>query len=96
MISLDGYDVKAGLSAIYSNPNYIARTKAFTVSYSEKPVFAHTGLTDLEISNVVRNKNWFDLTQFCRTAENGNVEELSRKQVAREYGIKYIGDRLKH
>ncbi|MFT5915751.1 MAG: hypothetical protein ACI81T_002254 [Bacteroidia bacterium] len=95
MISLDGYDVKAGLSAIYSNPNYIARTKPFTVSYSEKPVFAHTGLTDLEISNVVRNKNWFDVAKFCRTGENGNVEELSRKQVASEYGIKYIGDRLK-
>ena len=89
--SLDDYDVKVGLSAIYSNPNYIARSKKRPIIESlEKLQFSYTGLTDLELSMIVRNRMWYELTSFCRTNEDGDVEELTKEQAKKEYGIKCI------
>jgi hypothetical protein len=88
MFSLDGYDVFHALSAMYSDCNRIARshTKPYLPPLTHFE-FAHTGLTDLELANIVRNKAWFDLTSFCRTGEAGKPEMLSAEQVAGEYGI---------
>ena len=91
--SLDGYDAKRALAAMYSNPNRIERNyKKPVIKGLEKFEFAFTGLTDLELANIVRNKEWFDLLTFCRTGDDGRPEKLTKKQVAEEYGIKYIGD----
>ena len=89
---LDGYDEKHALSAIYSTPNIIKRNyKKPDIEGISKFEFSYTGLTDLELSNIVRNKNWFDLLAFYRTTRNGTFEKLTKKQVAEEYGIKYLG-----
>ena len=95
MFTLDSYNAMGCLAAIYSNCNYIARnyTKPKIENITDFE-FAYTGLTDLELANIVRNKNWFDLTKFCRTNENGELEELTSEQVKEEYGIKFIGNRL--
>jgi len=96
MFSLDGYDMKHCLAATYSNCNKIARSYAKpTIEGIEKFEFAYTGLTDLELANIVRNKNWFAYTRFCRTGSDGILEELSKPQVLAEYGIKYIGDLMR-
>ncbi len=91
--SLDGYDEKVAFAAMYSNPNRIER------NYPRPKIeglndfkFSYTGLTDLELANIVRNKEWFDFMIFYRTGKNGEPEELNKDQVAEEYGIKYIGD----
>ncbi len=88
MFSLDGYDVFHALSAIYSDCNKIARSR---IKPCLPPLthfeFAHTGLTDLELANIARHKDWFRLTSFCRTSEAGKPEMLSVEQVAGEYGI---------
>ncbi len=95
MFSLDSYDAKVCLSAMYSNPNKIARTcEKPVIEGIEKFVFAYTGLTDLELANIVRNKEWFALTRFCRTNQENDVEELSSEQVLQEYGIAYIGEKI--
>lgn len=95
MFSLDSYDAKACLSAMYSNPNRVERRYPKPkIKGIEKFDFAYTGLTDLELANIVRNKSWFDLTRFCRTDNQGNLEELSKKQVLEEYGIKLITQKL--
>ena len=95
MFSLDDYDIKVGMSAIYSDPNFIARSKPKPkIKHLSDLKFAYTGLTDLELSNIVRNKDWFELTTFCRTSENEGFEVLTKTQVAEEYGIKYLGEKL--
>lgn len=88
MFSLDGYDVFHALSAMYSDCNKIARshTKPYLPPLTHFE-FAHTGLTDLELANIVRHKDWFALTSFCRTGEAGKPEMLTTEQVAGEYGI---------
>jgi len=96
MFSLDGYDMKHCLAAMYSNCNKIARSYAKPIIEGiERFEFAYTGLTDLELANIVRNKNWFAYTRFCRTGSDGTLEELSETQVLTEYGIKYIGDLMR-
>ncbi len=93
---LDGYDFKHALAAMYSNPNRIERNYGKPETEGiETFEFAYTGLTDLELANIVRNKNWFELLTFYRTGENGEPENLTKEQVAKEYGIKYIGDLMK-
>ena len=93
--SLDGYNHKVGLSAIYSNPNYIARSrKAPEINYISNFKFAYTGLTDLELANIVRNPAWFTLTTFYRTGINGQPEKLTHQYVASHYGIKCISQQL--
>jgi len=95
MFTLDGYDMKHCLAAIYSNPNRIQRNYPKPqIEGIEKFEFAYTGLTDLELANIVRNKDWFQFLRFCKTSSSGELEELSQKQVQEEYGIKYIGDKL--
>lgn len=90
--SLDGYDVRQALAAMYSNPNRRERNFAKPeIEGIEKFEFAHTGLTDLELANMVRNPYWFELLQFYKTGENGEPEELSKERVEEEYGICYIG-----
>ena len=96
MLSLDGYDMRSCLAAIYSNCNHIARSQAKPkIDGMDKFDFAYTGLTDMELANIVRNKHWFDHTRFCRTGANGEAEELTQQQVREEYGIKYIGDLMR-
>ena len=96
MFSLDGYDVKHCMAATYSNCNKIARSYPKpTIAGIDKFEFAYTGLTDLELANIVRNKHWFDYTRFCRTGVDGTLEELSEKQVLEEYGIIYIGELMR-
>jgi hypothetical protein len=88
MFSLDGYDMRHALAAMYSDCNKIARshTKPHIPPLTHFE-FAYTGLTDLELANVVRHKDWFALTSFCRTSTAGELEELTQEQVAGEYGI---------
>ncbi|OJJ20507.1 hypothetical protein BKI52_18805 [marine bacterium AO1-C] len=96
MFSLDGYDMKHCMAAMYSNCNKIARSYTKPVIEGiERFEFAYTGLTDLELANIVRNKHWFAYTRFCRTGANGVLEELSETKVLQEYGIKYIGDLMR-
>ena len=93
---LDGYDVKRSLSAVYSNPNKIQRSlKKPIIEGLSDFEFAYTGLTDLELANIVRNKKWFEFLTFYRTGDNGTPEKISKEEAATEYGIKYIGDLLK-
>ncbi len=88
MFSLDHYDVFHALSAMYSDCNKIARSHTKPcLPPLEHFTFAHTGLTDLELANIVRNKSWFALTSFCRTNLAGKPEILSVEQVECEYGI---------
>ena len=78
---------------MYSNPNKIERNFGKPeIEGIDKFEFAYTGLTDLELANIVRNRNWFELLTFYRTGKDGEPEELTKEQVAKEYGIKYIGD----
>ena len=96
MFSLDGYDVRTCMAAMYSNCNKVARWHQKPVIEGiEKFEFAYTGLTDLELANIVRNEHWFGYTRFCRTGMNGSLEELSQVQVLEEYGIKYIGELMR-
>lgn len=96
MFSLDGYDMRTCLAAMYSDCNRIARNHARPVIEGiDKFEFAYTGLTDLELANIVRNKHWFNHTRFCRTGANGEAEELTQQQVLETYGIKYIGDLMR-
>lgn len=96
MFTLDGYDMTHGLATMYSNPNRIQRNSPKPqIEGIEKFEFAYTGLTDLELANIVRNKDWFQFLRFCRTSATGDLEELTHEQVQQEYGIKYIGNRLK-
>lgn len=95
LCSLDHYDQFHGLSAIYSNPNKIARLELPPAPFQKGELkFSHTGLTDLELANIVRNKTWWDLTEFVRTGLEGQVEFLSKEKVAQEYGIQFIGKLL--
>jgi hypothetical protein len=88
LFSLDGYDMRHALAAMYSDCNRIARahTKPNIPPLTHFE-FAYTGLTDLELANIVRNRAWFELTSFCRTGKDGTLEELSAAQVVGEYGI---------
>jgi len=91
--SLDGYDMKHTLAAMYSNSNRVARNYPRPkIEGLDSFEFSYTGLTDLELANLVRHPQWFALTKFCRTNSNGELEELTQNQVLQEYGIKYIGD----
>lgn len=91
MFSLDNYTAKTCMAAMYSNCNRIARSYAKPqIEGIDRFAFAYTGLTDLELANIVRNKHWLSYTRFCRTGINGEPEELSQAQVLAEYGIKPI------
>jgi hypothetical protein len=91
MFSLDNYTAKTCMAAMYSNCNRIARSYAKPqIEGIDRFAFAYTGLTDLELANIVRNKHWLSYTRFCRTGVNGEPEELSQAQVLAEYGIKPI------
>lgn len=91
MFSLDNYTAKTCMAAMYSNCNRIARSYAKPqIEGIDRFVFAYTGLTDLELANIVRNKHWLSYTRFCRTGANGEPEELSPTQVLAEYGIKPV------
>jgi hypothetical protein len=91
--SLDGYDEKVAFAAMYSNPNRIERNYPRPkIEGLDEFELSYTGLTDLELANIVRNKDWFDFMIFYRTGKDGDPEILTREQVAEEYGIKYIGD----
>lgn len=91
MFSLDNYTAKTCMAAMYSNCNRIARSYAKPhIEGIDRFAFAYTGLTDLELANIVRNKHWLSYTRFCRTGANGEPEELSQAQVLAEYGIKPV------
>jgi len=91
---LDGYDAKHAMAAMYSNPNRIERNYPKpNIEGLDQFEFAYTGLTDLELANIVRNREWFSLLRFYRTGVDGEPERLDNLQVEEEYGIKYIGIR---
>ncbi|EAY29024.1 hypothetical protein [Microscilla marina] len=91
MFSLDNYNAKTCMAAMYSDCNRIARSDGKPkIEGIDKFAFAYTGLTDLELANIVRNKHWLSYTRFCRTGANGEPEELSQQQVLEEYGIKEV------
>lgn len=48
----------------------------------------------MELANIVRNKDWFDLTTFFKV-EGGQMKILSKTEIEKKYGIKYIGDLIK-
>lgn len=75
------YDVRQAMNAMYSHPN----------DYTKNLKIAKAGITDMELTNIVRNKQWFDLTTFFKI-ENGQMKTLTKMEVEREFGIKYIGD----
>ena len=96
MFNLTGYDVRQAMSAIYSNPNWLGRGfNPPPLGFNKtKMSFSYTGVTDFELANVVRNKDWFDMTTFYKI-ENGKPIILTKEQVMQGYGIKYIGDIIK-
>lgn len=95
VFSLNRYDVRSTMAAIYSNPNAIQRRVPLPSGFkADDLTFSYTGVTDTELANIVRNKDWFDKTQFV-ISNNGIVTPLSKQQVLEKYGIRYIGDLIK-
>ena len=90
--NLTSYDVFQTMRAMYSNPNnYINGT---ALSIPEKFIgrkYSRVGVTDMELANVVRNRDWFNSSQFF-VVRDGKTVLLSKQDVLEKYGIKYIGD----
>jgi hypothetical protein len=56
--------------------------------------YAKTLITDMEIANIVRNKEWFDIVEILET-QNGVTKIISKSEALEKYGFKYIGDIVK-
>lgn len=48
----------------------------------------------MELANIVRNKDWFDITVFF-VVTGKRIKTLSKTEVEQKFGIKYIGNLLK-
>ncbi|OJJ20565.1 hypothetical protein BKI52_19115 [marine bacterium AO1-C] len=93
--NLSSYDTPQAMTAMYSNPNRYFKNMNPSPSpkYIEGNNYTDTRITDMEMANIVRNKNWFDLTEFF-VVRNGQMIRLTKKEVLEKYGIRYIGDRM--
>lgn len=88
--NLTGYDMERSITAMYSNPNNYINTISPTIppEIASNPR-AIIGVTDMELSNIVRNQDWFDHTHFF-IIENNELKILSKPELESKFGIKCI------
>ncbi len=88
--NLTDYDIQRSITAIYSNPNnFINAVPPIIPAQIASNPKAIIGVTDMELSNIVRNQEWFDITHFF-IIENNIPKLLTKSEVEERFGIKCI------